>query len=266
MAVSAPAKATSWPCSICCCMKIQTRARSLSCPPWLPSTPTGRATAKFLLVTYHMSDAKTLEERLFTGYVDRVRELHPDTPPPAVYRSDALLVDAHRLREKMGDKEFLENLSAGVTDTGWGALSGWDAASFDYAAAAPHRDAEHSRLVGDLVRTFSPPLVKQRSSSISMMVFRSSASTPRLSATTQLSSSWMKSCSSLHRALQTKQPKKVLNSLSWSKAVRPIGQPRSSAFLPASGLSMSCLEKPTSVNSRPRWKRCWNGGTSVSAP
>ncbi len=107
---------------------------------------------KFLLVTYHMSDAKTLEERLFTGYVDRVRELHPDTPPPAVYRSDALLVDAHRLREKMGDKEFFQTLSAGVTDTGWGSLSGWDAASFDYAAAAPYRDAEHSRLVGDLVR------------------------------------------------------------------------------------------------------------------
>lgn len=104
----------------------------------------------FLLVTYHMSDATTLEERLLGGYVDRIRELHPDAPPPPVYRSDALLEDARNMRSSVGDQAFFAMLNAGATDTGWGALSGWDAPSFEYAANAPHRDPEHQRLVSDL--------------------------------------------------------------------------------------------------------------------
>lgn len=107
---------------------------------------------KFLLVTYHMSDAATLEERLLDGYVDRIRELHPDVAPPAVYRSDALLEDARNHRANYGDEAFFRLLNAGAADTGWGALSGWDAASFDYAANAPHRDDEHRRLISDLAR------------------------------------------------------------------------------------------------------------------
>ncbi len=107
---------------------------------------------KFLLVTYHMSDATTLEDRLLGGYVDRVRELYPDAAPPAVYRSDALLEDARNLRASMGDDTFFRLLNAGISDDGWGDLSGWNAASFDYAANAPHRDDEHRRLVSDLAR------------------------------------------------------------------------------------------------------------------
>jgi hypothetical protein len=104
----------------------------------------------FLLVTYHMSDASTLEERLLGGYVDRIRELHPDAPPPPVYRSDALLEDARNLRSSVGDKAFFDLLNAGGTDSGWGALSGWDAPSFEYAANASHRDQEQQRLISDL--------------------------------------------------------------------------------------------------------------------
>lgn len=105
---------------------------------------------KFLLVTYHMIDAKTLEERLLSGYVDQIRELHPECPPPAVYRSDALLDDARNLRSSVGDKAFFDLLNTGATDTGWGALSGWDPPSFEYAANASHRDQEHQRLISDL--------------------------------------------------------------------------------------------------------------------
>ncbi len=134
---------------------------------------------KFLLVTYHMSDATTLEDRLLGGYVDRIRELHPDVAPPAVYRSDALLEDARNHRANYGDEAFFRLLNADADSSAWGDLSGWDAASFEYAANASHRDEEHRRLSATWRAMSSSPPVKLPSSSTSMMVFPSSASTPR---------------------------------------------------------------------------------------
>ncbi len=60
---------------------------------------------KFLLVPYHLLDARSLEQRVLGGYVDHVRTLHPDAPIPAVHRTDALLEQARqhaRARRRRG--------------------------------------------------------------------------------------------------------------------------------------------------------------------
>src|SRR5690349_3455432 len=61
---------------------------------------------KFLTLTFHMLDARSVEQAVLEGYLRQIRQLHPDAPIPAVHRSDALLADAARLRERMGDPQF----------------------------------------------------------------------------------------------------------------------------------------------------------------
>ena len=107
---------------------------------------------KFLLVPYHMLGAEDMETAILGGYAAHVRKLHPDKPTPAVYRSEALLEDARRLRSQFGDAQFFAKLNEGRgTGDGWGDISEkWDATSFAHAANAQD-SAEHRRLVGDLV-------------------------------------------------------------------------------------------------------------------
>ena len=107
---------------------------------------------RFLLVPYHMLGAEDMETAILGGYAAHVRKHHADKPTPAVYRSEALLEDARRLREQFGDTQFFAKLNEGRTGgDGWGDISEkWDVASFEQAATAQD-SAEHRRLVGDLV-------------------------------------------------------------------------------------------------------------------
>ena len=45
---------------------------------------------KFLLIPYHMINAKDMETAIFGGYVDHVSELHPDAPLPGIYLADEI--------------------------------------------------------------------------------------------------------------------------------------------------------------------------------
>lgn len=110
---------------------------------------------KFLMVPYHMIGAHTLEEKIFEGYVDWVKEHHPDAPIPPLFRSQAILENAAGLREKMGDEAFFKALNQGqenVVGTRWGKLSGgWTNESYGEVAADPTSD-RHGDLVSDLVQ------------------------------------------------------------------------------------------------------------------
>lgn len=110
---------------------------------------------KFLLVPYHMIGAKNLESALFSGYVQRVKQLHPEAPIPEVYLSDRLFEDATRFRADLGDAAFFGRLNAGKSGTGgWGAIgASWDAASFEAALVAAHGSEARGR-PSDLTRTF----------------------------------------------------------------------------------------------------------------
>lgn len=111
---------------------------------------------RYLVVPFHMIGARSMESAILGGYAAHVREKHPDAPTPGFYRSAELIENAHRLRGQMGDESFFKALAgSGSGDGGWGSLGdGWDAATYDAAAAADPDDAEHRRLVGDLVDAF----------------------------------------------------------------------------------------------------------------
>jgi hypothetical protein len=115
---------------------------------------------KFLLVPYHMIGAQNMESALLGGYADHASRLHPEAPLAGVYRSDKILADARNLRETMGDNAFFARLNQDAQQSsdagsGWGEIgAGWDATSFDLAAAAAPNADDRSRLVGDLVEHF----------------------------------------------------------------------------------------------------------------
>ncbi|ORT59286.1 PglY protein [Streptomyces sp. CB03238] len=128
--------------------------------------------SRFLMIPYHLVGSTDLDSALLGGYVHTVRELHPDVPTPAVYRSDALLADADRQRKFLGDDDkFRQWLGAGaaVATPGGGAeddeddlpgidggadlpgTGGWSSAELDRAFAAPPGSEERERLVSALL-------------------------------------------------------------------------------------------------------------------
>jgi hypothetical protein len=111
---------------------------------------------KFLLVPYHMIGAESVEQRILGGYYDLVSKLHPDHPPAGLFPSDALVENALKLRDKMGDAAFFEALNGGASGD-WGALEGdWNVASFDAAIRSGSGSADRGRLVDALVRSLFP--------------------------------------------------------------------------------------------------------------
>lgn len=114
---------------------------------------------RFLLVPFHMIGAASMESAVLGGYVEHVARLHPQSPVPAVYRSEALFENARRLHDAMGDARFFEVLNRGAAgdDLEWGDVgAGWDARRFEEALRAPPRSAMRRELVSDLVTTHLP--------------------------------------------------------------------------------------------------------------
>ncbi|MET9214832.1 MULTISPECIES: BREX-2 system ATPase PglY [unclassified Nocardia] len=95
---------------------------------------------KFLMVPYHMIDAKSMEQRVLGEYVEFVRAKHPDASVPPVYRTDALFTDLRSLRERMGEESFLAALNgdhAGDEDDEWGDTTAfWTTDKVDRALVA----------------------------------------------------------------------------------------------------------------------------------
>lgn len=130
---------------------------------------------KLVQLPIHMLDAQDMESKILGTYVRWVAEHHPDAGVPAVYVDEGVFEDAKRLRAKMGDVPFFAELNGGVqrAASGWGkraSQGGWDAASFDAAAASAYvgdedRDAQspRARLFSDLVRTFFTAWTSQQS-------------------------------------------------------------------------------------------------------
>ncbi|MBM0236142.1 hypothetical protein JNW88_01625 [Micromonospora sp. ATA32] len=111
---------------------------------------------KFLLVPYHLLDARSLEQRVLGGYVDRVRALHPEAPIPAVHRTDSLLEQAASLREKIGDKQFIDGLPGGDVEDEWGdSETFWTSERLDQAFAGAYSDELRRKLVNDLLTSWN---------------------------------------------------------------------------------------------------------------
>jgi hypothetical protein len=133
---------------------------ALSTDSWLPGKT-------ILPLTLHMLNADSVEQVLFEGYLAYCVAKHPDAPPPAVHRSDALISDAARLRARMGDDAFFAALrdsgvepgksgsSAGIGLAGYlAAEAGWNAQTFAEAAAQPPGAEQRDSLVSALTVSF----------------------------------------------------------------------------------------------------------------
>ncbi|MFJ8834305.1 hypothetical protein [Micromonospora aurantiaca] len=111
---------------------------------------------KFLLIPYHLLDARSLEQRVLGGYVDRVRALHPEAPIPAVHRTDALLEQAASLREKIGDAQFIAGLPGNDAEDEWGDTQAfWTPERLDQAFAGGYGDELRRKLVNDLLTSWN---------------------------------------------------------------------------------------------------------------
>ncbi|WP_308011205.1 MULTISPECIES: PglY protein [unclassified Saccharopolyspora] len=120
---------------------------------------------RFLMVPYHLVGAKDIDAALLGGYVDHVRRELPDAPLPAVYRSDAMLDDARRIRETVGDEQFAAMLGSSSQPAGAGGGAkdvkvitkggskkpSWDSSTLDAAFAAPQGSDERNALVSALL-------------------------------------------------------------------------------------------------------------------
>ncbi|MFI7609388.1 hypothetical protein ACIBTV_30345 [Micromonospora sp. NPDC049366] len=111
---------------------------------------------KFLLVPYHLLGARSLEQRVLGGYVDRMRALHPEASIPAVHRTDALLEQAASLREKIGDKQFIDGLPGGDVEDEWGETEAfWTPERLNQAFAGAYSDELRRKLVNDLLTSWN---------------------------------------------------------------------------------------------------------------
>ncbi|MEH1014266.1 hypothetical protein V6U90_14280 [Micromonospora sp. CPCC 206060] len=111
---------------------------------------------KFLLVPYHLLDARSLEQRVLGGYVDRVLALHPGAPIPAVHRTDALLAQVAELRKRIGDPQFIAGLPGGDAEDEWGENETfWTSDRLDAAFSAAYSDELRRKLVNDLLTSWN---------------------------------------------------------------------------------------------------------------
>ncbi|MCA9687219.1 MAG: hypothetical protein KC457_33980, partial [Myxococcales bacterium] len=135
-------------------------ARALNRPELAPVVAKHRpwlGKRRLLLVPYHMLGAGSLEERVFEDYCRLVERLHPEAKLPTLFDSDALIADAERLRQKIGDPAFFGMLGADAGDKAWGALGGgWDAQRYGAALAAKPGDPARQALATALVDRVFP--------------------------------------------------------------------------------------------------------------
>ncbi|MEU7481306.1 hypothetical protein AB0A63_35390 [Lentzea sp. NPDC042327] len=114
---------------------------------------------RFLLIPYHLTGSESLEAAILGGYVQHVREHHPDQPIPQVYRAQGLLEDARRLRGKLGDEQFLAGLPQ-QADTGWGDLGqAMTVEKLDEGFAAPIDSAASNELIAKVIEGYFPNYV-----------------------------------------------------------------------------------------------------------
>ena len=80
--------------------------------------------ANLLTVEYHLIGATSLEDALFSGYLQAVEREHPGVRPPVLHRSDLLLDDALARMQDSPDTFFAALNAAGGADDGWGDFGG----------------------------------------------------------------------------------------------------------------------------------------------
>ncbi len=112
---------------------------------------------RFLAVDYHLIGAESFEGALFQGYINTVKERHPDAAAPVLHQSDLLFQNAQDLRQQMGDELFFSKFAT-ETDPVLGALSdsGLTAAELDAASRGALSERDRQAVAAKLVETYFP--------------------------------------------------------------------------------------------------------------
>jgi hypothetical protein len=113
----------------------------------------------FELVPFHMIGAESMEQAVFGGYVEHLRQVDPSAPPPGVYADAPLFEQAEMRRAELGDEVFFGRLNerAEGGEEGWGDLAApWSAETYERARQAPVGDPDRGRLGGAIVATLLP--------------------------------------------------------------------------------------------------------------
>jgi hypothetical protein len=115
--------------------------------------------ANVLPLAFHLLGAESMEEALFSGYIQQTGRLHPTAPLPALHRSDGILADAEKIRARDGDERFLSVLNGdqAASDDPWSTLLGtgtWTIESYAAARAAEPGSEARQRLVTALVERY----------------------------------------------------------------------------------------------------------------
>jgi len=115
---------------------------------------------RVLPLAFHFLAAESMEQALFSGYLNQIRALHPGCSLPALHRSDQILADADHLRDLHGDVAFFDGLNAGSAAGGddvWGAFLGastWTPERYEAARAAAPGSQLRQELVSALAGTY----------------------------------------------------------------------------------------------------------------
>jgi len=117
-----------------------------------------------LQLHFHMLGAESFEGQVFKGYLDAVRQAHPDAALPGLFRDQEVFDNASSLRSTLGDEAFFQALNQGkqaVAGFGrLGAAARWTAERFE--ATLRSTDAKQRRdLFSDLVKTLLPAFAAQ---------------------------------------------------------------------------------------------------------
>ncbi|WP_410581424.1 PglY protein [Amycolatopsis sp. lyj-108] len=114
----------------------------------------------FLMVPFHLIGSVDLDAAILGGYVKHVQDNMPGKPVPAVFRDDAMLVDAKNLRDAVGDVKFAEMLGTedakpsdldDLEPIEGAAPSAWTRLELDKAFSAQPGDPRRDALVSALL-------------------------------------------------------------------------------------------------------------------
>jgi hypothetical protein len=119
---------------------------------------------RFLLVPVHFLDARSMEQKIFSGYIERITAAEPGAPLPAVFLGDAIVAtELPGLRDKLGDDAFLAGLNGtGAGDEDWGDFaSTWTKDSLEDALAAPATSETRRNLVTAYIAAYRRGTVRE---------------------------------------------------------------------------------------------------------
>ncbi|MFO0575652.1 MAG: hypothetical protein U1A78_16775 [Polyangia bacterium] len=120
---------------------------------------------KVLRLHLNMAAARSLDDKVFPEYLQRVQALHPEAPLPGLFADQALFDNAEALRKSIGDALFFAKLNEGQpAKKGWGKLAEqWTPERFAEAVRSAQPEVRE-RLLTALVRSHFPAFAKQSQS------------------------------------------------------------------------------------------------------